>query len=141
MLLSFQLIENFNRRAEMGPYGRPEKFVATGAAPYNVDALFSFISAMWDSRGYRSMVCQFRNGFPYSVGRDIFPGGIMSVAENGTLYSDYVEQIVITDNRKERCKVIVMIGDNKAEEAPIARFQRVITGIQEAVNVLTLAPN
>ena len=141
VLLSFQLIENFNRRADMGPYGRPEKFVATGAAPSNVDALFSFISAMWDSRGYRSAVCQFRNGFPYSVGRDIFPGSIMSVAENGTLYSDYVEQIVITDNRKERCKVIVMIGDNKAEEAPIARFQRLITGIQEAVNVLTLAPN
>lgn len=42
----------------------------------------------------------------------------MSVAENGTLYSDYIEQIVITDNRKERCKVIVMIGDGKAEEAP-----------------------
>ncbi len=140
VLLSFQLVENFNRRNDMGPYGRPEKFVSTGAAPFNIDALFSFISAMFDSRGYRSAVCQFRNGFPYSVGKDIFPGGMMSIAENGTLYTDYIENIVITDNRKERCKVIVQIGDGKAEEAPIARFQRLITGIQEAVNVLTLAP-
>lgn len=141
VLLSFQLIENFNRRNGMGPYGRPEKFVATGAAPYNIDALFSFVSAMWDTRGYRSGIAQFRNGYPYSVGRDIFPGAMMSIAENGVLYSDYIENIIITDNRQERAKVIVQIGDNKAEEAPIARFQRLITGVQEAINVLTLAPN
>ena len=140
VLLSFQVAQNFNRRNEMGPYGRPEKFVATGAAPYNVDALFSFISAMWDSRGYRSAQASFRNGYPYSVGRDVFIGSLMSIAENGTVYTDYVENIVITDNRTERAKVIVQIGDGKAEEAPIAKLQRLITGIQEAVNVLTLAP-
>lgn len=141
VLLSFQLVQNFERRNNMGPYGRPEKFLPTGAAPYNVDALFSFITAMWDSRGYRSAIAQFRNGFPYSVGRDIFPGSMMSIAENGTLYTDYIENIVITDNREERTKVIVQIGDGKAEEAPIARFQRLITGIQESINTLTLAPN
>ena len=140
ILLSFQLVQNFNRRNDMGPYGRPERFIATGAAPYNIDALFSFISAMWDTRGYRSAIASFRNGFPYSVGRDIFPGSIMSIAENGELYSDYIENIVITDSRDERSKVVVQIGDGKAEEAPIARFQRLITGIQEAINVLTLAP-
>lgn len=140
VFMAFQLIENFNRRNSMGPYGRPEKFLPTGAAPYNVDALMSFISAMWDSRGYRSGIAQFRNGFPYSVGRDIFPGSMMSIAENGKLYTDYVENIVITDNRKERCKVVVQIGDGKAEEAPIARFQRLITGLMEAYNVLTLTP-
>lgn len=140
VLLSFQLIQNFERRNDMGPYGRPEKFIPTGAAPYNIDALFSFISAMWDSRGYRSAIAEFRNGYPYSVGRDIFPGAMMSIAENGTLYSDYIENIMISDSREERAKVVVQIGDGKAEEAPIARFQRLITGIQEAINVITLAP-
>lgn len=139
-LLSFQLVQNFGRRLDMGPYGRPEKFVPTNAAPYNINALFSFISALWDSRGYRSAVAQFRNGYPYAVGRDIFPGALMSIAENGSLYSDYIEDIVITDNRTERVKVLVQIGDGKAEEAPVARFQRLITGIQETINTLTLAP-
>jgi hypothetical protein len=74
------------------------------------------------------------------VGRDVFIGSLMSIAENGTVYTDYIENIVITDNRTERAKVIVQIGDGKAEEAPIAKLQRLITGIQEAVNVLTLAP-
>lgn len=140
VVLSFSLVENFTRRNDMGPYGRPEKFLATGAAPYNINALFSFITAMWDSRGYRSAIAQFRNGYPYSVGRDIFPGSMMSIAESGTLYTDYIENIVITDSREERTKVIVQIGDGKAEEAPVARFQRLITGIQEAINVITLAP-
>jgi hypothetical protein len=140
VLLSFQLTQNFERRNNMGPYGKPEKFVATGAAPYNIDALFSFITAMWDSRGYRSAIAHFRNGYPYAVGRDIFPGAMMSIAESGVLYTDYIESIIITDNRQERAKVIVQIGDGQAEEAPIARFQRLITGIQETINVLTLAP-
>ena len=140
VLLSFQLIENFNRRNNGGPYMRPEKFVSTGAAPYNIDALFSFISAMFDSRGFRSATAQFRNGFPYAVGRDIFVGGMMSVVENGVMFSDYIENVVISDNRRERCKVVVQIGDGKAEEAPIARFQRLITGLQETINVVTLAP-
>ena len=65
---------------------------------------------------------------------------MMSIVENDIMFSDYIEQVVITDNRRERCKVVVQIGDGKAEEAPIARFQRLITGVQEAVNVLTLAP-
>ena len=140
VLFAFQTVESFGRRNDMGPYGRPSKFVPTGAAPYNIDALFSFISTLWDTRGYRSGMAQFRNGYPYAVGKDIFPGALMSIAENGELYTDYIENVMITDNRKERCSVIVQIGDNKAEEAPIARFQRLITGIQEAVNILTLAP-
>jgi len=140
VLLAFALIENFDRRNNGGPYMHPERFVSTGAAPYNVDGLFSFISAMWDTRGYRSATAQFRNGYPYSVGRDVFVGAMMSIIEDGVMFSDYIEQVVITDNRRERCKVVVQIGDGKAEEAPIARFQRLITGIQEAVNVLTLAP-
>jgi hypothetical protein len=65
---------------------------------------------------------------------------MMSIAESGVLYTDYIESIIITDNRQERAKVIVQIGDGQAEEAPIARFQRLITGIQETINVLTLAP-
>ena len=140
VLFAFQTVESFGRRNDMGPYGRPSKFVPTGAAPYNIDALFSFISTLWDTRGYRSGMAQFRNGYPYAVGKDIFPGALMSIAENGELYTDYIENVMITDNRKERCSVVVQIGDNKAEEAPIARFQRLITGIQEAVNILTLAP-
>ena len=140
VLLAFALIENFDRRNNGGPYMHPERFVSTGAAPYNIDGLFSFISAMWDTRGYRSATAQFRNGYPYSVGRDVFVGAMMSIIEDGVMFSDYIEQVVITDNRRERCKVVVQIGDGKAEEAPIARFQRLITGIQEAVNVLTLAP-
>lgn len=142
VFLAFQLVQNFDRRNSMGPYGRPEKFLPTGSAPYNVDALMSFIQAMWDSRGYRSAICQFRNGYPYSIGKDIFLGSMVSIADldEGSFFTDYVTNIFIEDNRGERTKVMLQIGDGKSEEAPIARFQRLITGIQEAINVLTITP-
>jgi hypothetical protein len=56
------------------------------------------------------------------------------------LYTDYVEHVFLRDNRQERAEIIVQIGDSKAIEAPLARTQRLVTGIQEAANILTLAP-
>lgn len=141
--LAFQLIELFDRRVEMGPYAtRIEKFNPTGAAPYNIDALFTFINMSWDTRGYRAAIATWRQGEPFYVGRDVFVGGLMSIVDDeGTLYTDYVENVMLSENRKDGAKVTAQIGDGKAEEAPLARTQRLITGIQEAINIVTLAPD
>lgn len=138
--LAFQAIQLYERRDEVGPYGRPENFLPTAAAPYNVEAAFSFINHIWDTRGWRSATAKFRNGAPFSLGQHFVPGGMMSIAAQGELYTDYVEHIFLRDNRTERAEIIVQIGDSKAIEAPLARIQRLITGSMEAINVLTLAP-
>jgi hypothetical protein len=36
--------------------------------------------------------------------------------------------------------VMIQVGDGKAQESPLAKHQRMITGIIESVNVVTLAP-
>lgn len=141
--LAFQLIENFNRRVQMGPYAtRIEKFNPTGAAPYNIDALFTFINMMWDTRGYRSAIATWRQGEPFYVGRDVFVGGLMSIIDDeGLMLTDYVESVTLTETRKDGVKVTAQIGDGKAEEAPLVKTQRFITGLQEGFNILSLAPN
>lgn len=138
--LAFQSIQLYSRRAEVGPYGRPENFLPTAAAPYNVEAIFSFVNHAWDTRGWRAATAKFRNGKPFSLGQHFVPGGLMAIAHDGELYTDYVEHVFLRDNRNERAEIIVHIGDGKALEAPLARTQRLMTGVQEAVNVLTLAP-
>lgn len=141
--LAFQLIELYERRNQVGPYHPAiERFTATGSAPYNIEALFSFINAIWDSRGYTSAIATFRNGDVYRLGKDIFPGGLVSIVYLGRkkLFTDYIENIMWKISPTER-DVIIQVGDGKADEAPLARFQRLITGLQESFNVLTLAPN
>jgi hypothetical protein len=138
--LAFQAIQLFDRRNEVGPYGRPENFLPTAAAPYNVEAIFSFINHIWDTRGWRSATAKFRNGQPFSIGKHFVPGGLMSIAHQDELYTDYVEHVFIRDNRNERAEITVQIGDSKALEAPLAKNQRILTGAMEAINVLTLAP-
>lgn len=138
--LAFQAIQLFDRRNEVGPYGRPENFLPTAAAPYNVEAIFSFINHIWDTRGWRSATAKFRNGKPYSLGKHFVPGGLMSIAHQGELYTDYVEHIFIKDSREVRAEITVQIGDAKALEAPLAKTQRLATGVMEAINVLTLSP-
>lgn len=139
VLLAFQLADNFDRRVKLGPYGYPEVFVPTGHAPYNVDAILALKREMWNTRGYISGQATFRNGSPYEVGRDLFPGGLATIIRNGQLYTDYVENIIVNDTREERAEVFVQIGDGEQEEAPVVKLQRKVVSYQQAFNILTLA--
>lgn len=138
--LAFQSIQMYGRRDAVGPYGRPENFLPTASAPYNVEAIFSFVNLAWDIRGWRSATAKFRNGKPFSLGQHYVPGGMMAIAHQGELYTDYVEHLFLRDTRRERAQIVVQIGDAKAIEAPLARTQRFASGVMEVVNTLTLAP-
>src|SRR5262245_4764694 len=141
--LAFQLIEHFTRRQEVGPYHPAiERFTNTQSAPYNIEALFAFVNALWDSRGFTSAQVIFRNGVQYSLGKDIFRGGLMSLLYFGRklLYTDYIELIMWRISLLER-DVLFQMGDGEPDEAPLAKHQRFITGLQEAFNLWSLAPN
>lgn len=141
---AFQLWDNTERRAQVGPYHPGvEAFVATVTSPYNVEALFGFIEAFWDTRGYTAGIATFRNdGSSYVLGRDIFSGGLVSILYAGgtKLFTDYIENVIWRINTKVR-EVTINVGDGTALQAPIAQLQHFITGVQEAWHVLTLAPN
>lgn len=143
VLLAFQLFQNYNRRLDLGPYGYPEMMFPTGAGAYTLDAFFSGKSAMWDTRGYRSAQATFENKYPYALGRDVFPGALMSIAQldYGELYTDYIENAILKKDRNTAGTLQVLIGDGKAEEAPVTKIQRKINGLQEFVNIVTMAPN
>jgi hypothetical protein len=140
--LTFQLVEHYTRRSEVGPYHPAiEVFHATASAPYNVETVFAFVNAFFDSRGWTCVQATFRNGEVYSLGKDIFRGALASVAYLGRtrLYTDYVDNVLWRIDKKTR-DVMVQVGDGKAIESPLAKHQRNLTGAMEAINVLTLAP-
>lgn len=140
--LAFQLIQVYTRRNAVGPYHPAiETFTATSSAPYNIETLFAFINKIWDTRGYVSAIATFRNGEVYTLGKDVFRGGLMSILFFGRtrLFTDYIENILFRIAADAR-DILVQIGDGKAEEAPLAKHQRFLTGIMESYSVLTLAP-
>jgi hypothetical protein len=138
ILLAFMLADNMKRRVKLGPYGYPEWFAPTGAAPYNIDGIFAMKREQWATRGYVSGIVSFDNGYPYEVGRDLFPGSLATIIRRNKAYTDFVENIVVTDSREE-CKVEVQIGDGQAEEPTSVKTYRNIVKFQEALNILTLA--
>lgn len=138
VLLAFALADNMNRRIKLGPYGYPEWFAPTGFSPYNIDGIFEMKRQMWNTRGYTAGIVTFDNGYPYEIGRDLFVGGMASIVRRGTIYTDFIENVVITDNRDE-VKVEVQIGDGVAEELAAVKAYRNIVKFQEAINVLTLS--
>lgn len=141
-LFAFQLIEHYSRRNEVGPY-HPciEVFHATNSAPYNIETLFAFINAFWDSRGYTSVQATFRNGDVYTLGKDVFPGQLVSIAymNRTKLYTDYIEMLAWRIDETTR-DIWVQVGDGKAKKSPLAKHQRFITGVLESINSITLAP-
>lgn len=139
VLLAFQLVENYDRRLKLGPYGWPEFFVQTGASAYTLDEWFALTSAMWDTRGYHAVQLTFDNGFPYTLGVDLFIGSLASFALEGTLYTEYVERATFTDDRSSRAKVMCVIGDGKRHDNPIIKLQRNMVHFQEAFQIITLS--
>lgn len=141
-ILAFQLIEHYGRRSTYGPY-HPcvEVMHPTASAPYNIETLFGFLNAFWDSRGYVSGQFLFRDGEVYKLGVDIFKGGLISLVYDGRtkIFTDYIETIMFRLTPDSR-DVMVQVGDGKAEESPLAKHQRFISGVLEAVNTITLAP-
>lgn len=140
--LAFQLIQVYDRRNKAGPYHPAiETFSATTSSPYNIETLFAFINKIYDTRGYVAAQASFRNGEVYTLGKDVFKGGLMSVLYMGRtkLFTDYVELILFRITPEAR-DVLVQIGDGKRSEAPLAKHQRFLTGLMESYNVITLAP-
>ncbi|OMC44719.1 hypothetical protein A5742_27485 [Mycolicibacterium fortuitum] len=140
--LAFQLIQHYDRRDEVGPYHPAiERFYPTASAPYNIETVFAFINALFDSRGYTSAQVVFRNGDQYALGRDIFKGGLMSLVyhNRSKMITDYIENVIWRITPEERT-VMVQLGDGRRDEAPLAKHQRFLTGAFEAISVLTLSP-
>lgn len=141
VLLAFQLVENFERRVKLGPYGWPEFFVQTGASAYTLDEWFALTSAMWDTRGFHAITLSFDNGFPYTLGKDLFVGSLASFACEGMLFTEYLEKVSYTDDRDGRAKVKCVIGDGKRHDNPIVKLQRNLVHFQEAFQIITLSSN
>jgi hypothetical protein len=139
IFLAFQEIENADRRIKLGPYGYPEYWVQTGSSAYTLDEWFALMGGMWDSRGFTSVQLSFQNGYPYTMGQDLFVGALASFALQGKLYTDYVEKVTITDNRKQRAKIDVQIGDGKGADNPFTKVVRKITSMEEFINIVTMS--
>ncbi|BDY31418.1 Gp37-like protein [Mycolicibacterium mageritense] len=140
--LAFQLIQVYDRRDEVGPYHPAiERFYPTASAPYNIETVFAFINAIFDSMGYTTAQVTFRNGDQYALGRDIFKGGLMSLVYFGRrrMITDYIKNTMWRITPDERT-VTVTMGDLRRVEAPLGHFQRFLTGAFEAISVLTLSP-
>ncbi|TDK88807.1 hypothetical protein EUA02_25725 [Mycobacterium paragordonae] len=145
-IMAFQMIELYGRRDEVGPYHPGiEVFTPTNSAPYNIEALFAFINAIWDSRGFTAAQVVIRHGSWVALGRDVARGGVMALIYSSPtgpqrIFTDYIENTVWKISPTER-DLFFQIGDGKSEEAPLARQQRLITGLQEALNVVTITPS
>ncbi|AYD87765.1 minor tail protein [Mycobacterium phage ArcusAngelus] len=140
--LAFQLIQHYDRRDDVGPYHPAiERFYPTASAPYNIETVFAFINALFDSQGKTTATVQFRNGAQYALGRDVFRGGLMSLVfmSRTRMVTDYIENVMWRVTQDEQ-KVLLQMGDGRKSEAPLAKHQRFITGIFETLSVLTLSP-
>ncbi|ORV92806.1 hypothetical protein AWC11_07330 [Mycobacterium interjectum] len=138
-LLAFQLFELFNLRVSLGPYGFPEKFFPTQST-YDLDTLFAAITAAWDVRGYPSAQFSFINGQGFTLGVDIWPAAMASVIRRGVLFTDFMDNIELTDDVNNRAKCVAQVGDGRREEPPIEIIQRKIVGLQEDADLALLAP-
>ena len=141
-LFAFAEVDNFDRRNAMGPYHpQVERVFPIQSSVYNVTGIANIIKALWESRGWTSAQCTFRNGEVLTYGREVFRSMLVSLVYMGRtkMLTDYVEMVMWRYSIDAR-DVFIQIGDGKAEEPPIAKHERNLTNIEAAINAITLAP-
>ncbi|MGB0973184.1 MAG: hypothetical protein ACPGVG_19850, partial [Mycobacterium sp.] len=138
-IFAYQLTDNYDRRVKQGPFGFPEVFKATGSGSYTLEAFFQQKTLQFDTAPYASGKVLVDNHFPYTLGRDTFPGGMATVIRRQRVLSDFIEDAEYVDDGDNYEKVTYQIGDGRAEEAPAAKIQRRIGDIQAGVNISLLA--
>lgn len=141
ILLAFQELTNADRQKQMGPFGWPEHFVQTGSSAYTLDEWFALEGALWDTRGYPMFTLKFDNGFPYTIGVDVFPGQMVSFVRRGIMYTDYVDSVTFSDNRKTRMRVDMVAGDILPMQNPVVKMQRRLNEFEAAFQIITLSNN
>ncbi|MGW5519282.1 Gp37-like protein [Nocardia africana] len=141
VILAFQEFENAPRRAKLGAYGYPEFFTSTGSTAYTVDEFFALEIAMWDTRGYYSSQIVTYDGIPYKFGKDFGVGDLVSWVRRGKMYTDYVDEATVVDDRNTRVELTAKIGDLSAQESPWARIQRRLTSFESAMQIALLSSN
>ncbi|MDF3280929.1 hypothetical protein [Gordonia sp. N1V] len=141
VILAFQLVENADRRKALGPYGYPEFYTSTGSTAYTLEEWFALEIAMWDTRGYVSGQIIAYDGVPYTLGKDYEVGDLVSWIRRSRLFTDYVDEATVVDDRTNRVHTEVTIGDGSAQEAPEAKLQRKLAGFETAMQVALLSSN
>lgn len=137
--MAYQMTDNFDRRAKLGPMGFPEIFKATGSGSYTLEAFFQQKALQFETAGYASGKVVVDNCFPYEFGRDVFPGGMSTVIRRGKVLSDFIEDAVLVDDGGQYAKVTYQIGDGRAEDPPQTKIQRRLGDIQAGVNIALMA--
>lgn len=141
VILAFQEFENAPRRAKLGTYGYPEFFTSTGSTAWTLEEFFALEIAMWDSRGYYASQIVTYDGVPYTFGKDFGIGDLVSWVRRGRMYTDYVDEATVLDDRSNRVQLTAKIGDLSAQESPFARIQRRIASFETAMQVALLSSN
>lgn len=136
---AFNLVDLFDRRIDLGPFGFPESFTPTEHGTYQINMVFVILRAIWETRGYVSGQVEFDQNFPYTLGSDLLPGALATIIRRGQAYTDYVENIKLTDNRGVRARIVAQIGDGKDEAPPAAKLQRRLVSYQEFLNTVFLS--
>lgn len=130
VILAYSLVDNLQTRLSQGPFCWPEKFFPSQAGALTVDSFFAEVAGLWDVRPWPSAQVTFIDGYPYELGRDLVRSQLVTLVRRGVVYVDYVEKITITDNRTQRNKIELQIGDGKSEEGGMIKAQRRMAGME-----------
>jgi hypothetical protein len=140
VLFAFSTVQNAQTKA-ISPFMFPEKFFPAGQGTLSMDALFAEAAALWNVRGYPSGTISWLDGYPYTVGKDVFRSMLVLYIKRSQVYVDYVENIEIVDNRTSFNKVTIQIGDGKSEESGAVKLQRKMVDFSTAVNIVLSGGN
>ncbi|MHD0300096.1 hypothetical protein RCF19_29755 [Rhodococcus qingshengii] len=131
IFLAFNRFTNPALAAQLGPHAFGEAY-ANAQVAFTLDSLVAGLQALKDHAGKDSIKIQVQDGgsagkgFEFGVddgsGRRYDVGDIHSFVDGDTVITDYISEVIITDERGAFCQAEVTIGDDEPVKDPFMRM-------------------
>ena len=139
IVMAFQSATNEQLRAQFGVFGLPEAFDGTGTTAFTFDAVQGLRQLMWSIRPYRTFSATINDGKPFVPFLHFDVGQPVGWEDDDEIQVDYVRRIIVTDNRKQRAKIQIFIGDEDGLEDPMSGVMRRIGNVKQAFDFWTMS--
>ncbi|CAM3038420.1 hypothetical protein [Skermania piniformis] len=123
-ILAFHRVGNPFRKQAMGPDAYFENWVQGPGVGFTLSTLQAFITGFWDTRGYTSYTAEIDAYAPYVPGKHFGLMDRIGFDFGGEWYVDNVHAIRYKGDRATLPAWEISIGNDQAEEEPMAKLMR-----------------
>ncbi|MGW5316716.1 Gp37-like protein [Nocardia thailandica] len=133
VFLAWMEYQNAERTQKAGPFAFRDHVVTNSSKAFTLDGVMAGRAGLHQTRGYTSKKVSVGDGAPYLIGKDFVLGDQIGFQLGDQVFTDYVTEMIFTDDRSTGARWELTIGDGGDEEDTVTKAWSRLSKLASAV--------